>query len=146
MAGSAGCGAYVVNQWHKTMMNTASSFTSVLDGRKRKVRDLWQCGNRYYARIKVAYPGEDRAKTRRVLLKAGNVTAAVKELCELLVKRDKVRYKFFGYFSLSCLRSCPISCRPEFLLLGEMTPSRRFLLLMAFLLPLSMAMVYQAYA
>ena len=73
------------------MMNTAKSFTSVLDGRKRKVRNLWQRGDRFYARIKIAYPGEDRAKTRRVPLKAGNVTAAVKELRELLVKRDKGR-------------------------------------------------------
>ena len=72
-------------------MNTAKSFTSVLDGRKRKVRNLWQRGDRYYARIKIAYPGEDRAKTRRVPLKVGNVTAAVKELRELLVKRDKGR-------------------------------------------------------
>ena len=130
----------------QAVMNKPRSFTPVFDSRKRKLRNLWQRCDRFYARIKIAYLGEDRAKTRRVLLKAGNVTAAVKELCELLVKRDKVRYKFFGYFSLSCLRSCPISCRPEFLLLGEMTPSRRFLLLMAFLLPLSMAMVYQAYA
>ena len=71
------------------MMNTASSFTSVLDGRKRKVRNLWQRGDRFYARIKIAYPGEERAKTRRVPLKAGNVTEAAKELCGLLVKRDK---------------------------------------------------------
>ena len=36
------------------MMNTAKSFTSVLDGRKRKVRNLWQRGDRFYARIKIA--------------------------------------------------------------------------------------------
>ena len=72
-------------------MNKERSFTPVLDSRKRKLRNLWQRGDRYYARIKIAYPGEDRAKTRRVPLKAGNVTAAVKELRELLVKRDKGR-------------------------------------------------------
>ena len=72
-------------------MNKERSFTPVFDSRKRKLRNLWQRGDRYYARIKIAYPGEDRAKTRRVPLKAGNVTAAVKELRELLVKRDKGR-------------------------------------------------------
>ena len=72
-------------------MNKARSFTPVFDSRKRKLRNLWQRGDRYYARIKIAYPGEDRAKTRRVPLKAGNVTEAVKELRELLVKRDKGR-------------------------------------------------------
>ena len=72
-------------------MNKARSFTPVFDSRKRKLRNLWQRGDRYYARIKIAYPGEDRAKTRRGPLKAENVTAAVKELRELLVKRDKGR-------------------------------------------------------
>ena len=38
------------------MMNT-QQFTPVLDGRKRKVRSLWQRGDMYYARIKIAYPG-----------------------------------------------------------------------------------------
>ena len=51
-------------------MNKALTFTPVFDSRKRKIRNLWQRGDRYYARIKIAYPGEDRAKTRRVPLKA----------------------------------------------------------------------------
>ena len=72
-------------------MNKERSFTPVFDSRKRKLRNLWKRRDRYYARIKIAYPGEERAKTRRVPLKAGNVTEAAKELRGLLVKRDKGR-------------------------------------------------------
>ena len=72
-------------------MNTAKSFTSVLDGRKRKVRSLWQRGDTFYARLKIAYPGEEEAKVRRVPLKAKTVPEAAKELRELQVKRDKGR-------------------------------------------------------
>ena len=70
-------------------MNTARSFTPVLDSRKRKVRNLWQRGDKFYARIKIAYPGEDHARVRRVPLKATSVPAATKELRELQVKRDQ---------------------------------------------------------
>ena len=70
-------------------MNKPRSFTPVFDSRKRKLRNLWQRSDRFYARIKIAYLGEDGAKTRRVPLKAGNVTEAAKELRGLLVKRDK---------------------------------------------------------
>ena len=52
-------------------MNKPRSFTPVFDSRKRKLRNLWKRSDRYYARIKIAYPGEDQAKTRRVPLKAG---------------------------------------------------------------------------
>ncbi|MDP7012298.1 MAG: hypothetical protein QF685_13075, partial [Verrucomicrobiota bacterium] len=72
-------------------MNKERSFTPVFDSRKRKLRNLWKRSDRFYARIKIAYPGEERAKTRRVPLKARNVTEAAKELRELLVKRDKGR-------------------------------------------------------
>ena len=54
-------------------MNKKTSFTPVLDSRKRKLRSLWKRGARYYARIKIACPGEDRPKSRRVPLKARNV-------------------------------------------------------------------------
>ena len=43
-------------------MNKALTFTPVFDSRKRKLRNLWQRGDRYYARIKIAYPGEDRTR------------------------------------------------------------------------------------
>ena len=72
-------------------MNRKTSFTPVLDSRKRKLRGLWKRGARFYARLKIAYPGEDLPKPRRVPLKAGNVTEAVTELRRLLVKRDKGR-------------------------------------------------------
>ena len=70
-------------------MNKAQSFTPVLDGRKRKVRGLWHRGNRFYGRLKIAFPGEDAPKVRRVPLKAITVAAANKELRELHVSRDK---------------------------------------------------------
>jgi hypothetical protein len=70
-------------------MNTAQSFTAVLDGRKHKVRNLWQRGDIFYARLKITYPGEEVPKMRRVLLKAKTVSEATKELRELQVKRDK---------------------------------------------------------
>ncbi len=70
-------------------MNTAQSFTPVLDSRKRKVSNLWQRGDIFYARLKITYPGEEVPKMRRVPLKAKTVPEATKELRELQVKRDK---------------------------------------------------------
>ena len=35
-------------------MNKERSFTPVFDSRKRKLRNLWKRGDRYYARIKIA--------------------------------------------------------------------------------------------
>jgi len=70
-------------------MNTAKSFTPVFDGRKRKVRNLWQRGDIFYARLKIPYPGEETPKVRRIPLKAKTVPSAIKELRELQVKRDK---------------------------------------------------------
>ena len=63
-------------------MNTAKSFTAVLDGRKRKVRNLWQRGDIFYARLKIPYPGEETPKVRRIPLKAKTVPSAIKELRE----------------------------------------------------------------
>ena len=70
-------------------MNTANSFTPVDDSRKRKVRNLWQRGDIFYARLKITYPGEEEAKVRRVPLKAKTVPEATRELRELQVRRDK---------------------------------------------------------
>ena len=70
-------------------MNTNRSFTPVLYGRKRKVRNLWQRGDIFYARIKIPYPGEETPKVRCIPLKAKTIPSAVKELLELQVKRDK---------------------------------------------------------
>ena len=70
-------------------MNTPRSFTPVYDSRKRKVRNLWQRGDKFYARLKIAYPGEDDPKVRRVPLKATSVNGATQELRELQVKRDQ---------------------------------------------------------
>ena len=64
-------------------------FIPVYNGRKRKVRSLWQRGGTFYARLKITYPGEEEAKVRRVPLKAKTVPEATKELRELQVKRDK---------------------------------------------------------
>ena len=61
----------------------------VYNGRKRKVRSLWQRGGTFYARLKITYPGEEEAKVRRVPLKAKTVPEATKELRALQVKRDK---------------------------------------------------------
>ena len=89
------------------MMNTAKSFTSVLDGRKRKVRNLWQRGDRYYARIKIAYPGEDRAKTRRepktpFMLVGGGI----------LLENLKARWAKFYFFlgALPLFAGCRVAC------------------------------------
>ena len=68
-----------------------AEFIPVHDGRKRKVRNLWQRGDIFYARLKIPYPGEDDAKVRRIPLKARTVPEATKELRGLLVKRDKGR-------------------------------------------------------
>ena len=70
-------------------MNTNRSFTPVLYGRKRKVRNHWQRGDIFYARIKIPYPGEETPKVRCIPLKAKTIPSAVKELLELQVKRDK---------------------------------------------------------
>jgi hypothetical protein len=88
-------------------MNKARSFTPVLDSRKRKLRNLWQRGGRYYARIKIAYPGEEVPKTRRVPLKAGNVTEAVTELRQLLVKRGSTAH-YANKFMLNTAWSIPL--------------------------------------
>ena len=66
-----------------------AEFIPVHDGRKRKVRSLWQRGDTFYARLKITYPGEEEAKVRRVPLKARTVPEAIKELRALQVKRDK---------------------------------------------------------
>ena len=70
-------------------MNTSGIYTPVLDGRKRKVRSLWQRGGKYYARLKIAYPGEETPSVRRIPLKATTVPEATKELRNLQVMRDK---------------------------------------------------------
>ena len=51
-------------------MNTAKSFTPVLDGRKCKVCSPRQRVGNYYARLKTICPGEGMPKVHRVLLKA----------------------------------------------------------------------------
>jgi integrase len=61
----------------------------VHDGRKAKIRGLWQRGDIFYARLKIAYPGEDYPKVRRVPLKATSVPEARKEQRKLMVARDK---------------------------------------------------------
>ena len=61
----------------------------VHDGRKAKIRGLWQRGDIFYARLKIAYPGEDYPKVRRVPLKATTVPQARKEQRKLMVARDK---------------------------------------------------------
>ena len=66
-----------------------AEFIPVHDGRKRKVRSLWQRGDTFYARLKITYPGEEEAKVRRVPLKAKTVPEATRELRALQVKRDK---------------------------------------------------------
>ena len=36
----------------------------VFDGRKAKIKGLWKRGGKYYARFKIAFPGEDCPKAR----------------------------------------------------------------------------------
>ena len=66
-----------------------AEFMPVYDGRKDKIRGLWQRGDIFYARLKIAYPGEDYPKVRRVPLKATSVPEARKEQRKLVVARDK---------------------------------------------------------
>ena len=75
----------------QTGVNKARSYTAVYDGRKRKVRSLWRRDGRFYARIKIAFPDEEVAKVRRLPLKAKTVPDAMRELRELLVRRDHGR-------------------------------------------------------
>ena len=42
----------------------------VYDGRKAKIKGLWKRGDKYYARLKIAFLGEDSPKVRRIPLKA----------------------------------------------------------------------------
>ena len=60
----------------------------VYDGRNAKIRGLWKRGDKFYARLSIAYPGEDHPKVRRVPLKAANLTDARKEQRQLMVSRD----------------------------------------------------------
>ena len=62
-----------------------AEFMPVHDGRKAIIRGLWQRGDIFYARLKIAYPGEDYPKVRRVPLKATTVPEARKEQCKLMV-------------------------------------------------------------
>ena len=39
----------------------------VFDGRKAKIKGLWKRGDKYYARLEIAFPGEDCPKVRRML-------------------------------------------------------------------------------
>jgi hypothetical protein len=63
-------------------------FMPVYDGRKAKIKGLWKRGDKYYARLKIAFPGEDSPKVRRIPLKATTVPSARKAQLELIVKRD----------------------------------------------------------
>ena len=63
-------------------------FKPVYDGRKAKIKGLWKRGDKYYARLKIAFPGEDSPKVRRISLKATTVASARKAQLELIVKRD----------------------------------------------------------
>ena len=48
-------------------MNTKKSFTSVLDGRKRKVLNLWQRADIFYARLKIPCSDEGAPKVERFI-------------------------------------------------------------------------------
>ena len=66
-----------------------AEFIQVIDGRNAKIRGLWKRGDIFYARLKITYPGEDRAKVRRVPLKAATVPEARKEQRKLMIARDQ---------------------------------------------------------
>ena len=63
----------VRNGWGHHMTHGAK-YIPVYDARKAKIRGLWQRGSKYYARLKIAYPGEDHPKVRRVPLKGSTVS------------------------------------------------------------------------
>ena len=43
-------------------------YIPIYDARKAIILGLWQRGSKYYARLKIAYPGEDHPKVLRVPL------------------------------------------------------------------------------
>ena len=61
-------------------MTHSGKYIPVYDARKAKIRGLWQRSSKYYARLKIAYPGEDHPKVRRVPLEGTTVANARKEL------------------------------------------------------------------
>jgi hypothetical protein len=44
-------------------------FMPAYDGRKAKIKGLWKRGDKYYARLRIAFLGEDGPKVRRIPLK-----------------------------------------------------------------------------
>jgi len=70
-------------------MTHGGEYIPVYDARKAKIRGLWQRGSKYYGRLKIAYPGEDHSKVRRVPLKGTTVANARKELNALRVSSEK---------------------------------------------------------
>ena len=70
-------------------LNSSGEYIPVYDARKTKIRGLWQRGSKYYGRLKIAYPGEDHSKVRRVTLKGTTVANARKELNALRVSSEK---------------------------------------------------------
>jgi len=81
----------------KTAMKTQSqhtpTFSKVFDGRKRRVRGLWERNGAYYAQMAVADPDTGLPKVRRVRLETDGqpvrtVAEAVKAMARLKVKRE----------------------------------------------------------
>lgn len=62
-------------------------FVRVLDGRKQPIRNLWQRGDKFYARLNVTLPSGAKVQ-RRISLTAASVQAAKDELATLRQQRN----------------------------------------------------------
>lgn len=62
-------------------------FVPVLDGRKQPIRNLWQRGDKFYARLNVTLPSGAKIQ-RRISLTAATVQAAKDELATLRQQRN----------------------------------------------------------
>jgi integrase len=63
----------------KSTKTHAARFIPVLDSRKRKIRGLWQRGNKYYAQLRMDI-GNGQSKPKRIALVASTLDDAKKEL------------------------------------------------------------------
>ena len=67
---------------HTTGDNAVSRFVAVFDSRKRKIRGLWQRGERYYAQMRMEVEG-GQTKPKRLPLTAKTLDQARAELEKL---------------------------------------------------------------
>ncbi|MCU0788803.1 MAG: hypothetical protein MUC91_11555 [Verrucomicrobia bacterium] len=77
--------------------NESTPFVKVLDGRKQPIRNLWQRGKTFYARLSVTTQSGSKSD-KRIALNATTVTDAKSELAKLRLQRNQ-----------NTLNGCPAS-------------------------------------